>query len=256
VVPLKVNIFVWRLLNRILTKENLFRREVTQHNDLRCSSGCDMDKDVDHLFFQCGFCGRFWSLIYLWLSFDSVIPGTLAYHFWYFTSIASFSKNIWKYILIIWFSYVWIIWKITYKYYVIKLSSSHFGSWKQYFPWSSSTNATVDLILFNAFSLFHNFRFVFLLFSVLVMCVEKVFFVMVTYIPFWRLGKIKQKHLTLSHLFGHVELASQPFGDMCPPFGTFYLAIIISMFPLLKKSFPCFHKFAVLGIQQLHLFSS
>jgi hypothetical protein len=208
-----------------------FRIGVTQHNDLRCISRCDMDEDVDHLSFQCGFYGRFWYLLSLWLGFDSAIPGTLTYHFWYFTFIVGFSKNIWGYILIIWFSCVWIIWKITYKYYAIKLSYSHFDGWKQHILWSSSTIAIVDLILFGAFSLFHSVYFVFLLFSVLVMCIEKSFFCYGNIYSILMSWKTKQKHLTLSHLFGHVELASHPFRDMCPPFGTFYLAIIISMFP-------------------------
>lgn len=179
------------------------------------------------MFFQCGFYGRFWYLLSLWLEFDSAIPSTLTYHFWYFTFVVGFSQNIRKYILIIWFSCVWIIWKI-YKYYaksyvlfilVVKSSISH---------------DRVGLILLSAFSLFHSFRFVFLFFRSLWCVLRKGFLVMVIYIPFWHLKKTKQKHLTLSHLFGHVDLASQPFWDMCPPFGTFYLAIIISMFPLLK----------------------
>jgi len=106
VVPLKVNIFVSQLLlNRIPTKNNLFRRGVTQHNDLPCTGGCDMDEDVDHLLFQCGFYGSF-CLISLWLGCDSVIPSTLTNHFWYFTSIPSFSKNIREYIRVIWFNCV------------------------------------------------------------------------------------------------------------------------------------------------------
>ncbi|GAU24262.1 hypothetical protein TSUD_48500 [Trifolium subterraneum] len=53
-VPLKVNIFIWRLfLNRLPTNDNLLRRGVIEvHHDL-CSTNCGKAEDAVHLFIQC-----------------------------------------------------------------------------------------------------------------------------------------------------------------------------------------------------------
>jgi len=51
VVPLKVNLFVWRmLLNRISTKDNLFQRHVIPLDDCYCIGGCGVVEDRNHLF--------------------------------------------------------------------------------------------------------------------------------------------------------------------------------------------------------------
>jgi len=50
-VPLKVSLFVWRLLmNPIPTKDNLRGRGVVTNNYCRCIGGCDMVEDSNHLF--------------------------------------------------------------------------------------------------------------------------------------------------------------------------------------------------------------
>jgi len=73
VVPLKVNIFVWPLLlNRILTKDNLVRRHILAATNILCSNDCGCLEDIDHLFLQCDFFGRLWSLISCWLGFGTV----------------------------------------------------------------------------------------------------------------------------------------------------------------------------------------
>jgi len=49
-VPLKVNIFTWRLIrNRLSTINNLIRRHVLQPNTSFCSCGCGSQEDVDHM---------------------------------------------------------------------------------------------------------------------------------------------------------------------------------------------------------------
>jgi len=51
-VPLKVNIFVWRLfLNRLATKDNLRKRNVLDVSLVSCAASCWAVEDRDHLFF-------------------------------------------------------------------------------------------------------------------------------------------------------------------------------------------------------------
>ncbi|GAU35782.1 hypothetical protein TSUD_56590 [Trifolium subterraneum] len=53
-VPLKVNIFVWRLfLNRLPTKDNLLRRGVIEVHQVLCATNCGKFENVTHLFLQC-----------------------------------------------------------------------------------------------------------------------------------------------------------------------------------------------------------
>jgi len=43
--PLKVSVFVWRLLrNRLPTKDNLVRRRVLHHDDTACVGGCGIQE--------------------------------------------------------------------------------------------------------------------------------------------------------------------------------------------------------------------
>ena len=107
-----------------------------QVDDLRCTGGCDMDEDVDHLFVRCSYYEKIWFLLSLWLGFVTVNLGTLSDHVWHFTCMTYFSKNVRKNIHIIWLSCVWIVWKkktnfsaqrITCKFSVIKLSFNRVG---------------------------------------------------------------------------------------------------------------------------------
>ena len=53
-VPLKVSVFVWRLLpNRLPTKDNLLRRTALHHDDITCVEGCGRPETSHHLFFRC-----------------------------------------------------------------------------------------------------------------------------------------------------------------------------------------------------------
>ncbi|XP_024636614.1 uncharacterized protein [Medicago truncatula] len=53
-IPLKVSLFVWRLLrNRIPTKDNLERRRVILPIDTACISGCGEVETAKHLFLYC-----------------------------------------------------------------------------------------------------------------------------------------------------------------------------------------------------------
>lgn len=71
-VPLKINIFAWRLyFNRIPTKDNLDLRHIIDINDQDCSICCGSIKDRDHLVVKCDFYGRIWPLDISWLDFST-----------------------------------------------------------------------------------------------------------------------------------------------------------------------------------------
>jgi len=58
VIPLKVNIFILRvLLNWIATIDNLFRRNIIVASNIHCSIDCNCLEDRDRLFFKCDFYG-------------------------------------------------------------------------------------------------------------------------------------------------------------------------------------------------------
>jgi len=93
-IPLKVNIFIWRLfLNQIYMKDNLFRRNILPNNDIFCSVACGCAEDKDHVFLQCDVYGRLWNLIYDWLGFYSVPNENLLDHILQFGGLGSFSKK-------------------------------------------------------------------------------------------------------------------------------------------------------------------
>jgi len=57
-VPLKVVIFVWRLLrNRLPTKDDLLRRGVLHTDTCQCVYGCGSTETVNHLFLHCSVFG-------------------------------------------------------------------------------------------------------------------------------------------------------------------------------------------------------
>ena len=81
VVPLKVNLFVWRLfMNKLPTKDNLYRRDVIDASHLTCAALCGELEDRDHLFFCCDVYGRIWLLVSKWLGIDSVYNDTISTH--------------------------------------------------------------------------------------------------------------------------------------------------------------------------------
>jgi hypothetical protein len=111
-VPLKVNIFAWRLLrNRLPTTDNLIKRKVLQLNSTSCSGGCGSQEDIDHLFLTCEFYGKIWYEIYNWLGLFSVKPAHIHNHIIQFPSLGGFSKHTCSTFYLIWLSTVWIVWR-------------------------------------------------------------------------------------------------------------------------------------------------
>jgi hypothetical protein len=80
-VPLKVNLFAWRLfLNRLPTTDNLIKRQVLQPNAQLFTGGCGMMEDAEHLFLSCDFFEKLWYGISNWLSFHMVYPEHVSDH--------------------------------------------------------------------------------------------------------------------------------------------------------------------------------
>jgi len=112
VVPLKVNIFVWRLfLNRLATKVNLHKRNVLEDSNVECTVLCGKEENRDHLFFQCDHYGRLWLMISNWLGIVTVLSGDLHTHVNHFCALRGFSKNSRTALTIIWISVLFVIWK-------------------------------------------------------------------------------------------------------------------------------------------------
>ena len=64
-VPLKVVLFVWRLLHdRLPTKDNLHRRHVIDSDTQICVSGCGLIETSTHLFLHCNLFGSVWNHIF------------------------------------------------------------------------------------------------------------------------------------------------------------------------------------------------
>jgi hypothetical protein len=82
IVPLKMSLFAWRMLqDRLSTKDNLVRRDVTLETGVLCSGGCGMDEDVDHLILGCtGGVQRFWSKIVTWLGVCGPLRNVVSEH--------------------------------------------------------------------------------------------------------------------------------------------------------------------------------
>ncbi|XP_024634465.1 uncharacterized protein [Medicago truncatula] len=111
-VPLKVNIFVWRLfMNRLATKDNLCKRNVIASSLLACVTSCGKEEERDHLFFLCDHYGRLWLLISQWLGFVTTLNGNLHSHASQFCALGGFSKKSVTGFTIIWISVLFVIWK-------------------------------------------------------------------------------------------------------------------------------------------------
>nr|GEV38743.1 RNA-directed DNA polymerase, eukaryota, reverse transcriptase zinc-binding domain protein [Tanacetum cinerariifolium] len=72
-IPIKVNVFLWKLkLNKLSSRVNLDRRCIEVGSTL-CPSRLDDFETVNHSFFNCGMAKDLWSLLAKWWEMD--IPG-------------------------------------------------------------------------------------------------------------------------------------------------------------------------------------
>ncbi|GKA62857.1 RNA-directed DNA polymerase, eukaryota, reverse transcriptase zinc-binding domain protein [Tanacetum coccineum] len=81
--PIKVNVFLWRLkLNKLPSRVNLDRRGIDVIS-INCPS-CQGDQEtVNHTFFNCGLAKELWSLLAKWWDMDIPMCGNIAeWHAW------------------------------------------------------------------------------------------------------------------------------------------------------------------------------
>jgi len=94
VVPLKVCLFAWCLLqNRISTTNNLTWRGVFHNLDQLCSGGCSLVEDVDNLFLNCGSFGSIWPMVSHWVGINTVYPAHIIDHLLQFRHLGGPTKN-------------------------------------------------------------------------------------------------------------------------------------------------------------------
>jgi len=93
-VPLKVSVFVWRLLrNRLPTKDNLVRRIVLQHADIAYVGGYSCMESAVHLILCCDIFGSLWHLIYQWVGISFISTSSIADHFHQFGQLAGLPQH-------------------------------------------------------------------------------------------------------------------------------------------------------------------
>ena len=77
-VPIKVNILVWRLrMDRLPTRENLMVRGIDVPSILCPSCGTAME-DTDHVFVKCDIAVQIWEKIFRWIDMDQPMFGVIA----------------------------------------------------------------------------------------------------------------------------------------------------------------------------------
>lgn len=111
-IPLKVCLFVWRLLrNRLPTRDNLVWRRVINEELISCPTGCDFHETADHMFLGCVTLSSVWPLVWQWIQISSVTSCVLCDHFYHFCYMAGMPRSSHSFFKVIWFACAWTIWK-------------------------------------------------------------------------------------------------------------------------------------------------
>jgi len=111
-VPLKVIIFVWRLIwNRLPTKDNLRNRGILSHENHLCVGGCRLEETSHHLFLSCPIFGSVWHHLRRWLGILGVDHMCLSDHFLQFGYLRSGYRRIRSTLILIWLACIWVLWK-------------------------------------------------------------------------------------------------------------------------------------------------
>nr|GEX89879.1 RNA-directed DNA polymerase, eukaryota, reverse transcriptase zinc-binding domain protein [Tanacetum cinerariifolium] len=91
-IPIKVNVFLWRLkLNKIPSRVNLDRRGI-EVGSIICSSCLDDIETVNHSFFNCGMAKDLWALLAKWWELDISVCGNIGEWYDWLDSLRASSK--------------------------------------------------------------------------------------------------------------------------------------------------------------------
>lgn len=110
--PTKVVGFSWRmLLNRIPTRENLYRRNALPQDVSTLCVMCGREVErTNHLFMHCSVARRVWIELLQWVGNMFIMPPNLFSH-WACWNAGSSRKKVVKGLRLIWHSTIWAIWK-------------------------------------------------------------------------------------------------------------------------------------------------
>jgi hypothetical protein len=109
--PSKVVAFVWQLLlNRIQTKDNLFKRRMLQADQLMCVMCNRTIESANHLFLHCDVAAKVWYEINRWLGFYLVIPPNFFLSFVMWTTCGR-NKFVKAGLRLIWCATIWVLWR-------------------------------------------------------------------------------------------------------------------------------------------------
>ncbi|GAU31199.1 hypothetical protein TSUD_210560 [Trifolium subterraneum] len=109
-VPMKVSVFVWRLLrDRLPSKSNLITRGILPPAAYYCVSRCGVAESAQHLFILCSTFGSLWTLVSSWIDISAVDPISIRDHFVQFTHSAGGSRARRSFLQLIWLASVWVV---------------------------------------------------------------------------------------------------------------------------------------------------
>jgi hypothetical protein len=109
--PSKVCAFSWQLLlNRIATKDNLWKRRMLGDDQIMCTlCGAETETAV-HLFLHCQCATKVWYAMLKWLGFIIVTPSNLLTSFAVFVGHGR-DKISCKALILVWNTIMWVMWK-------------------------------------------------------------------------------------------------------------------------------------------------
>lgn len=112
-VPLKVSVFVWRLLqNKLPTRDSLIKRGILDVSQNSCPFGCGKEENANHIFFECLIAMVAWSEILRWLSLSSVFHNSIVLHFHQFAGLLRCGRVSKDRPSVIWFVCIWVLWRM------------------------------------------------------------------------------------------------------------------------------------------------
>lgn len=94
---LKVSLSVWwLLLNQLAMKDKLVHHGILTTTSFLCSSGCEKEESIDHLFVGCAYLGGIWIFLQHWLGISTADILHIFDHFAQFTNETGDSRKIWS----------------------------------------------------------------------------------------------------------------------------------------------------------------
>jgi hypothetical protein len=109
--PSKACAFVWQmLLDRIQSKENLWRRRIIQQQATSCVFCDSAVESTIHLFLHCPVSSKVWYEIMRWLGVNVIVPHNLVSAFATLVSYGRGKRNT-DCLALIWVSFMWSIWR-------------------------------------------------------------------------------------------------------------------------------------------------